>query len=292
MKILRYFLVSVVAVFLFVLATSIYTWFYLNPTPVAKQLFVNGVILTMDDYDTITDAVLIERDRIVATGTEEMLKKQVDDVHIIDLEGKALIPGFIDIHGHFFSSGEFSSKKNISFADGLGALSLNVQKYLVRGVTSVRATLPRQVENKPLEFLSQTGVIPLRVFIQKNSKSYTSAIAEPLKTISDSIVYPEIVQPATSSPESKPDKYDQSQRIMLLLRRFTIDAAQELNVDRKTGSIEAGKLADFLVLSDNPLIHQGNLDQIHVDQTWIGGVQRFNRHGLSEDDDRLPASQH
>ncbi|MET4696532.1 amidohydrolase family protein [Endozoicomonas lisbonensis] len=281
MKILRYFLVSVVAVFLFVLATSVYFWFYLNPAPAGKQLFVNGVILTMDDYDTIADAVLVERDRIVATGTEDSLKKQADDAHIVDLEGKALIPGFIDTHGHFFSS-----KMNISFADGLGALSLNVEKYLVRGVTSVRAALPRQVENKPLELLSQIGVIPQRIFIQKNSKSYTSTLIEPLKTISDSIVPSEI-----APSESAPDEYDQSQRIMLLLRRFTIDAAKELDVDRKTGSIEAGKLADFLVLSDNPLTHQSSLGQIHVDQTWIGGVQRFNRHRFSEDDDRLPASQ-
>ncbi|MCW7555627.1 amidohydrolase family protein [Endozoicomonas gorgoniicola] len=290
MKILRYFLVSVVAAFLLVLATSIYFWFYLNPTPVGKQLFVNGVILTMDDYDTIADAVLVERDRIVATGTEDSLKKQADDAHIIDLEGKALIPGFIDIHGHFFSS-----KMNISFADGLDILSLNVEKYLVRGVTSVRAALPRQVENKPLELLSQIGVIPQRVFIQKNSKSYTSTLVEPLKTISDSIVPSEIAPSEIAPPETalneEPDKYDQSQRIMLLLRRFTIDAARELDVDRKTGSIEAGKLADFLVLSDNPLTHQSSLGQIHVDQTWIGGVQRFNRHRFSEDDDRLPASQ-
>lgn len=276
MKILRYFLVSVVAAFLLVVATSVCFWFYLNPAPVDKQLFVNGVILTMDDYDTIADAVLVERDRIVATGTEDMLKKQADDAHIVDLEGKALIPGFIDIHGHFFSS-----KMNISFTDGLDVLSLNVEKYLVRGVTSVRAALPRQVENKPLELLSQIGVIPQRVFIQKNSKSYTGALVEPLKTISDSIV----------PPETAPGEYDQSQRIMLLLRRFTIDAAKELDVDRKTGSIEAGKLADFLVLSDNPLTHQSHLGQIHVDQTWIGGVQRFNRHGFSEDDDRLPAGQ-
>ena len=286
MKILRYFLVSVVAAFLFLLATSVYVWFYLNPAPIDKQLFVNGVILTMDDYDTITDAVLVERDRIVATGTEEVLKNRADDAQIVDLEGKALIPGFIDTQGHFFCS-----KMNISFADGLDELSENVQKYIVHGVTSVRAALPRQAENKPLELLSQIGVIPQRVFIRKSSKSYTSTLVEPLKTMSDSIVSPEIVQPAILPLESESDKYDQSQRIMLLLRRFTIDAAQELNVDRKTGSIEAGKLADFLVLSDNPLTHQNSLGQIHVDQTWIGGVQRFNRHGLSEDNDRLPASQ-
>ena len=74
MKILRYFVVSVVAAFLFLLATSVYFWFYLNPVPVDKQLFVNGVIITMDDDDTITDAVLVERGRIVATGTDKPLE--------------------------------------------------------------------------------------------------------------------------------------------------------------------------------------------------------------------------
>ncbi|AMO58662.1 hypothetical protein GZ77_17820 [Endozoicomonas montiporae] len=277
MKILRYFIVSIVVAFVFVLATSVYLWFYLNPSTAGKQLFVNGVVFTMDDYDTLAEAALIDNDRIVATGTEEALRKKAEDAHVVDLEGKALIPGFIDTQGHFFSS-----KMNISFADGLGTLSYNVQNYLVQGVTSVRAALPRQADNKPLELLSKIGLIPQRVFIQKNHKAYTSDFVEPLKTISDSMAQTE---------GQSADKNSQSQHIMLLLRRFTIDAAKELKVDQLTGSIEAGKQADFLVLSDNPLAHQNSLDQIHVDQTWIGGVERFNRHEFSEDDDRLPASQ-
>ena len=289
MKTLRYFIVSIVVVFLLILTTSIYLWFYLNPSPAGKQLFVNGVVLTMDEYDTITEAVLMDHDRIVATGTEETLRKQAGDAHIIDLEGKALVPGFIDTHGHFFSR-----KMNITFADGLGVLSFNVQKYLVEGVTSVRAALPRQEDNKPLELLSKIGVIPQRVFIQKNHKPYASDLVQPLKTISASIVQSGGLSNDVSDDLSDKEpsaENDQSQHIMLLFRRFTIEAAKELGVDKLTGSIEAGKQADFLVLSDNPLLYQNNLDQIHVDQAWIGGVERFNRHEFSEDDDRLPAGQ-
>ena len=278
MKIFRLLIISTIAAFLFLLAMSVYFLFYLNPSPQEKVLFINAVVYTMDDQNTLAEAVLIERNRIVATGSEEELLPEADNADIINLEGKALVPGFIDVHGHFFSS-----RMNITFADGLNDLSISVKDYLVQGVTSVRAALPNKAKNKPLELLSQIGIIPQRVFIQMNHKAYTNSLVQPLNSISTAVETVETVE--TVEPESV------HEAIFTSLRNFTIEAAILLKVDKKIGSIEPGKLADFIVLSDNPVAYPQQLDQIHVDQTWIGGVKRFDRHEFSEDDDRLPASQ-
>jgi predicted amidohydrolase YtcJ len=54
------------------------------------------------------------------------------------------------------------------------------------------------------------------------------------------------------------------------LRATTIDAAWQLRLERDRGSIEAGKRADFAVLSADPLSHP-DLREIEVESTIVGG---------------------
>lgn len=60
------------------------------------------------------------------------------------------------------------------------------------------------------------------------------------------------------------------------LRAMTIDAAWQNHLDNDRGSIEVGKLADFIVMSDNPL-DIADVRNIDVRQVWIGGSRRFMR---------------
>ena len=60
------------------------------------------------------------------------------------------------------------------------------------------------------------------------------------------------------------------------LRAVTIDAARQLFMEEKVGSLEAGKVADLAVLSENPLtIEPDRLDQIRVIATYRGGRKAF-----------------
>ncbi|MGI9279687.1 MAG: amidohydrolase [Endozoicomonas sp.] len=94
----------IIAIILTLVVTSI--WFYLNPTPPRQQLFVNGVILTMDQKNSVVESILIEDERIIATGTEEAMEELSSfDAELIDLDGQTLLPGFIEAHGHFPGSG-------------------------------------------------------------------------------------------------------------------------------------------------------------------------------------------
>ncbi|ROS01496.1 hypothetical protein EDC56_1938 [Sinobacterium caligoides] len=74
--------------------------------PPAKQVFINGNILSMNNTNATFDAVAVAGDTIVATGTNEQIKQLIDqDTVVHDLAGQTLLPGFIDAHSHFPGSG-------------------------------------------------------------------------------------------------------------------------------------------------------------------------------------------
>ena len=72
----------------------------------ARTIYSNGTILTVDASDTAAEAVLVEGGKIIATGTlAEVEVKAGSDVDHRDLAGCTMIPAFIDPHGHFPDSG-------------------------------------------------------------------------------------------------------------------------------------------------------------------------------------------
>ena len=72
------------------------------PKPPASQAFINGTVLTMNSDSRIAQAIFIEGDRIKQVGSNEQIKALVDSGTVVhDLQGKTLLPGFIDAHGHF-----------------------------------------------------------------------------------------------------------------------------------------------------------------------------------------------
>ncbi len=64
---------------------------------------------------------------------------------------------------------------------------------------------------------------------------------------------------------------------MNALRAMTIDAAWQVFQEDRIGSLEAGKLADLVVLSGDPLTDVENLRDLEVMETLIGGVSVFKR---------------
>lgn len=69
-------------------------------------IYFNGTILTMDGEDSIAEAVGTVGEKIEAVGSPDSVKNALPaDAELFDLEGKTLIPAFIDPHGHFPDSG-------------------------------------------------------------------------------------------------------------------------------------------------------------------------------------------
>jgi predicted amidohydrolase YtcJ len=76
------------------------------PEPPEQQLFINGTVLTMDADNRIVEALATRGDRIEAVGsTQEIMALAREGAEVVDLGGRALLPGFIDAHGHFPGSG-------------------------------------------------------------------------------------------------------------------------------------------------------------------------------------------
>ncbi|MBU3597544.1 amidohydrolase [Polynucleobacter bastaniensis] len=71
-----------------------------------------------------------------------------------------------------------------------------------------------------------------------------------------------------------------SQKISInnALRAITIDAAYQLKMDDKIGSIQEGKYADFAIVDRNPMKTDAyKIRDIEVNETWVNGKQVFKK---------------
>jgi len=67
----------------------------------ATTVFTGGTILTVDRKFTQVEALAIRGNKILAVGTEAVVRAAAgDNANIIDLKGKTVLPGFIDPHTH------------------------------------------------------------------------------------------------------------------------------------------------------------------------------------------------
>ena len=66
-----------------------------------KTIFYGGNILTMEDK-MYEEAVLVEDGKILAVGSLKELKAQAEGCEFCNLQGKTMLPSFIDPHSHFF----------------------------------------------------------------------------------------------------------------------------------------------------------------------------------------------
>jgi len=66
-----------------------------------KTALINGNVLTIDDDNPRTEAVLAVGDRIAWVGSNKEIEGLIDEeTEVIDLGGMTLVPGFIDCHAH------------------------------------------------------------------------------------------------------------------------------------------------------------------------------------------------
>ena len=114
-------------------------------------LFLNGEILTANARDELCDAILIEDGRIVYVGESSDALSLVDeDAEIIDLEKRAVIPGFINTYPTDFTED----------VDTLSEMEARASKLLSLGWTSLRFT--------------QRGLSRLRHFVADGSLTETA----------------------------------------------------------------------------------------------------------------------
>lgn len=77
------------------------------------MLVYNAQVYTVDSSFTVTEAIAIDKGKIIETGTSESLQKKYKAATAINAEGKFIYPGFIDAHTHF-----------VNYANGLQTANL------------------------------------------------------------------------------------------------------------------------------------------------------------------------
>ncbi len=72
----------------------------------ADTAYINGKIVTMDQTESIAEAVAIKWGKFLHVGTNTEVENYIDeDTNVIDLMGKTVIPGLIDSHCHMMDTG-------------------------------------------------------------------------------------------------------------------------------------------------------------------------------------------
>lgn len=70
-----------------------------------QVVFYHGALITIDDQMPTASALLVQGGRIAAVGSDdEVLARAERGAQLIDLGGRALMPGFVDAHAHMFGS--------------------------------------------------------------------------------------------------------------------------------------------------------------------------------------------
>lgn len=86
----------------------------LEPSSTATLVFRSAMIETMDAERPTATAIAIRHDRILAVGTFEKIERHIDKTtKVINLEGRLVVPGLIESHGHFLGLGKFLSELDL-----------------------------------------------------------------------------------------------------------------------------------------------------------------------------------
>lgn len=78
-------------------------------------IFRGGAILTVNDKDEVAQALAMREGIITAVGREqEVMSTRGSDTKVVDLQGKALLPGFVGAHEHPSITAVFDGAINLS----------------------------------------------------------------------------------------------------------------------------------------------------------------------------------
>jgi len=112
----------------------------------ADRIWTGGPILTLDDAGTRAEAAAERDGLIVAVGTRaEVMRLEGPETRVIDLDGRALLPGFVDPHGHLVFGGLQALSANLlAPPDGEVTDIPSLQQTLRRFIRANRARVEQE----------------------------------------------------------------------------------------------------------------------------------------------------
>lgn len=80
----------------------------------ADTIYHGGPIVTVNDTQPTAEAIAVQNGKILAVGSKvDVLKRKGDHTRIVDLQGRTLVPGFVDGHAHFLGFGSQAVGANL-----------------------------------------------------------------------------------------------------------------------------------------------------------------------------------
>ncbi|NKE57220.1 amidohydrolase family protein [Lentzea sp. PSKA42] len=117
-------------------------------------IYHHGVVLTMEATRQQAEAIAVLRDRIVAVGDDrDVLPLAGRTTRVVDLEGRTVMPGFLDSHAHWIGDGEMVGYWPEAAVDAA----------LRRGWTSISEQFVDDERLARLRELDRSGALRLRV---------------------------------------------------------------------------------------------------------------------------------
>ena len=108
------------------------------------QLFYNGIVYSVDSSFTVYEAFAVKDGKIVALNSDNEVFKKYEAKVMTNLNGKTVVPGFIDAHCHFLGYG------------------LGLQQVNLVGTTSFNEVLKRVsefVNSKPADKVNMPSIL-------------------------------------------------------------------------------------------------------------------------------------
>jgi predicted amidohydrolase YtcJ len=105
------------------------------PVTGADTVYVNGKFITVDKSFSVAQAVAVKDGRFVAVGSSDEIRRLVTpNTRVIDLGGRAVVPGLMDSHTHMISAGNADTRapvfrsKTVADAQGIIAEFIRSKK--------------------------------------------------------------------------------------------------------------------------------------------------------------------
>lgn len=89
----------------------------------------NAQVHTMDELNTVTDAIAIRDGKIIEVGPERQILNKYSADEIIDAQLKDIYPGFIDAHAHIFSYARQMLSVDLVGCKSYDEMLVRIEKY-------------------------------------------------------------------------------------------------------------------------------------------------------------------
>ena len=98
-------------------------------TGVPDAVLHNGQVITVDSHDSIHQAIALRGDRILAIGRDaDLLPLAGPETALLNLDGRTVIPGIVDIHAHLDREGLKSIYPTLASLRSIAAIQQRVKE--------------------------------------------------------------------------------------------------------------------------------------------------------------------